>query len=447
MLSVYAKWLVEGLRLNRRWRLQPLKFLLVFSLPACVMLITAAPLKAHFTHFEPRIIHITNQPASVTSAEPSKAVEMYLRMPLPLLLLPENWGGLDSGEPIPFTRRIREQNDWKYYLAIDEIRTNPKALETLIQATHIITSNGRKLEGLRLEKLHIFSPHKRKPFSSLAYARTALNGEPISFDVTGGEIFDTLIDIKLILPGVDTASAITIKSALGEKLKVISRLANIVHIHRGNKTDKQVTIGVLDAAFDKTVSQLTQAINQFSSGIWHILIGLDHVLFVLLIIIAAPSWLAVLRNATGFTIGHSITLTMGVLGHMPQGAWFIPSVELIIAATIFYGAAVLILQKPEYFGFSNVLLIGLIHGYGFSFILSDVLKQAGEIDLTSILFFNLGIEAGQIMIYLLVAPLIWLAGKYHVEKNWDWRRAVALLAIAVSLFWIIDRGTTVLAII
>lgn len=438
-----------------------------YMLPAltllAVSLYTAAhsPLAAHFSHFEPRIIHITDIPAPATADPATKntntdqntaqqnknSVAIYLRMPLPLLLLPENWGGVDSGDGIPFTKRIKEGKDWRYFIDKAAIHQNSALLEKMIQDTHQITLNGKGDKNLIVEKLHIFSPHKRKPFSSLAYAEKALSGPAINIDTTTGEVFDTLIDLKIILPDAHINDAITLRSGLGEKLKVINRLANIVHIHRGDKTTKQVTIGVLDSAFDEGTSNIMMALNQLKSGIWHILIGLDHVLFVLLIILAAKTWQAVLRNATGFTIGHSITLTLGVLGHMPQGPWFIPSVELIIAVTIFYGAIVLILKKPELFGFSNVMMIGLIHGYGFSFVLSDVLKEGGGLDFKSILFFNLGIELGQIIIYLAAAPLIYMAGKYSLENRLDWRRAVALIAVAISLFWIIDRGTTVLAVI
>lgn len=391
--------------------------------------ITAA--KAHFNHFEPRIIHI---------AEEAGDLYFYLRMPLPLLLLPNDWKGGDTTQDIPFATKRTAGDKTEYYLDRTEVTNNTAKLIQLIKQGYQITIDQKPITNYEPVNISIFTSHNRKPFSSLEYAKTALEGPLVKIIPGEFSIFNATIDVKIKAPNHSIQSDITITSDLGAKFKAIDRLANIVQLHRTTTPEGQTTIGLLKAPFGKTPDTIIQATNQMVSGIWHIIIGLDHVLFVMLIIILAGSWGAVLRNATGFTIGHSITLTLGILGHTPEGTWFIPAVELAIAITILYGAVLLFLNKPAYFGFSNVMMIGLIHGYGFSFVLSDVLKQGGAIDFTNIFFFNLGIELGQILIYLSLLPLIYLAHHYKPLQQIPAKAMFSLLAVTISLYWIFDRS-------
>lgn len=387
--------------------------------------------KAHFNHFEPRIIHI---------AEDAGDLFIYLRMPLPLLLLPDDWKGGDTTQDIPFTTKRTAAGKTEYDLNKTEVTTNTANLIQLIKQGYKVTINQKPITDYETVNISIFTSHNRKPFSSLAYAQKALEGPLIKIIPGEFSIFNASIDVKIKIPNHSVTSDITISSDLGSKFKALDRLANITQLHRTNTPEGQTTIGLLKASFGKTPERLSQITNQTLSGIWHIIIGLDHVLFVMLIIILAGSWSTVLKNATGFTIGHSITLTLGMLGQTPEGTWFIPAVELAIAITILYGAMLLLLNKPSYFGFSNVMMIGLIHGYGFSFVLSDVLKQGGAIDFSNIFFFNLGIELGQIIIYASLLPLFYLAHRFKVLQKIPAKLLFSLLAASISLYWIADRG-------
>ena len=191
---------------------------------------------------------------------------------------------------------------------------------------------------------------------------------------------------------------------------------------------------------NKTQSQLTR-------GIRHIFTGLDHWLIVLLIILAASSSVTVLKNVTAFTIGHTISLAFAASGQFPHTAWVIPVVEFIIAATILYGALLLILHQTKLFTFQIILILGVIHGFGLLFQMADVFNQTGGLTIYNLAVFNLGIEIGQIIIFLIAAPLFYLANKLKFENHFDCRRVIVLIAIAISLFWIIDRGATVLLVI
>ena len=152
------------------------------------------------------------------------------------------------------------------------------------------------------------------------------------------------------------------------------------------------------------------ALRFFSSGFGHILSGLDHVLFLACLLLATRSLYPILVMATSFTVGHSVTLIASVFGIVPSGLWFAPWVESAIAASVFYMALENILRsqsrsKPR----GRWLLcaaFGMIHGFGFSFALKESLQFAGDHLTLSLLSFNLGVEAGQIVLLLVGVPAL-----------------------------------------
>jgi hydrogenase/urease accessory protein HupE len=134
-------------------------------------------------------------------------------------------------------------------------------------------------------------------------------------------------------------------------------------------------------------------------GIEHILLGYDHLLFVLALVLIVRDWRALLWTITAFTMAHSITLTLATLGlvHVPG-----PPVEAAIALSIVLlayelarmhrGEASLTARWPWLVAFA----FGLLHGFGFAGALSAIGLPKGDIPL-ALLTFNLGVEAGQLM--------------------------------------------------
>lgn len=116
-----------------------------------------------------------------------------------------------------------------------------------------------------------------------------------------------------------------------------------------------------------------------------------------------------LVSVTAFTFGHAITLTAGCFNYIPQATWFIPFVEMAIAATLIT-VAVSSLRKRQ----GSLLLytaVGLLHGLGFSFVLGKVL-QTEATDLVPALFsFMLGIELAQFAIVSAVLTMFFLLRK------------------------------------
>jgi len=152
---------------------------------------------------------------------------------------------------------------------------------------------------------------------------------------------------------------------------------------------------------------------------------------------------------TGFTLGHSITLSAGVLGFTPSVAWFIPLVETGIALSIILAAVYALSttdkKKPnEFYVFVATAIIGMLHGLGFSFMLKEILGVNPSNIWISLLSFNIGVELGQLVIVLLVWPL--LIGFIKQKPDWKgaMRWAVALPCIAIASVWTGQRAVSFL---
>jgi hypothetical protein len=174
-------------------------------------------------------------------------------------------------------------------------------------------------------------------------------------------------------------------------------------------------------------------------GFEHILDGLDHLLFLLCLVIPLRSIRALVPVITAFTIAHSITLISSAFGVVPKVLWFGPFIETLIALSIVYMAFENILGV----NFSNRWLItfgfGLVHGFGFSFVLAETMQFAGGHLFSALLAFNLGVELGQLLVLVIVVPALALFFKL-VSKE---KIAVILLSALVAhtaWHWLLERG-------
>jgi hypothetical protein len=131
-------------------------------------------------------------------------------------------------------------------------------------------------------------------------------------------------------------------------------------------------------------------------GFRHILDGADHLLFIACLVIPFRRFAPLVVIVTAFTVAHSITLIAAAFGQVPDGLWFPPLVETLIALSIVYMAVENIVGSNLRRRWLIAFAFGLIHGFGFSFALRDTLQFAGEHLVTSLLAFNLGVELGQL---------------------------------------------------
>ena len=131
-------------------------------------------------------------------------------------------------------------------------------------------------------------------------------------------------------------------------------------------------------------------------GVEHILTGFDHLLFLACLILIAGSLKRILITVTGFTIAHSITLTLAALELVQVP---VPAVEAIIALSIVFLAVEIASKRRNTLAWRYPILVastfGLLHGFGFASVLNDIGLPQTEIPV-ALLFFNLGVEIGQV---------------------------------------------------
>lgn len=191
-------------------------------------------------------------------------------------------------------------------------------------------------------------------------------------------------------------------------------------------------------------------------GIEHILFGFDHLLFVLALVILVRDWRRVTMTVTAFTVAHSVTLAAATLGIVNVPG---PPVEAAIALSIVLvaveivnarrGIPSLTADRPWFVAFC----FGLLHGFGFAGALAEVGLPQHAIPL-ALLFFNLGVEVGQLAF---VAAVLAMAGLVRYAASLRFKPApvqhaanradmIAAYAIgAVAAYWLIERTNAFLA--
>ncbi len=175
------------------------------------------------------------------------------------------------------------------------------------------------------------------------------------------------------------------------------------------------------------------------AGFLHILDGTDHLLFLFCLVIPFRQFRQLLLIVTSFTVAHSFTLIAAAYGFGPDGLWFPPLIETLIAMSILYMA----LENSV--GASSVgrrwmvtFAFGLVHGFGFSFALRQTLQFAGSHLLTSLVSFNLGVELGQLLVLAISIPLLDLLFRYVVAERMGTIILSALVA-HTAWHWMVDR--------
>jgi hypothetical protein len=187
------------------------------------------------------------------------------------------------------------------------------------------------------------------------------------------------------------------------------------------------------------------------AGVWHIWSGIDHLLFLLSLLlpavllrrgnrweaapIAGPAFLNIVKVVTAFTLAHSITLSLAAFDVIR-----LPSrlTESVIAASIIIAALNNVFPRVTEGRWRIAFAFGLLHGFGFASVLAEMgLPQGAR--LISLVAFNLGVEAGQLAVVLAVMPLAYFlrATQFYRRGIMPWgSSAIACLA----LFWFVQRA-------
>ena len=185
--------------------------------------------------------------------------------------------------------------------------------------------------------------------------------------------------------------------------------------------------------------QWYQAARRFVElGFAHILDGVDHLLFILCLVIPFRRIRPLVAIVSSFTVAHSITLIASAAGLAPDGLWFPPLIEMLIALSIVYMALENIVGAKLERRWLIAFGFGLVHGFGFSFALRQSMQFAGAHMALSLVSFNVGVELGQLLVLAMTVPLL----------NWLFSRVVAerMGTIILSAFvahtawhWMVDR--------
>jgi hypothetical protein len=148
------------------------------------------------------------------------------------------------------------------------------------------------------------------------------------------------------------------------------------------------------------------ALTFVESGFRHILDGIDHLLFILCLVVPFRRLAPLVLIVTAFTVAHSITLISAAFGLAPAALWFPPLIETLIAVSILYMALENIVGSSVERRWIIAFAFGLVHGFAFSFALREALQFAGTHLVTSLLAFNVGVELGQLLVLVLIVPVL-----------------------------------------
>ena len=224
----------------------------------------------------------------------------------------------------------------------------------------------------------------------------------------------------------------------------ISRLSGETHSLLASPKQTEVFIPAVESFGSVARDYLTL-------GVEHILEGYDHLLFLVCLMLIAGTGRRILITITGFTIAHSITLALSALGvvHVP-----IAPVEAAIALSIVFLAVEIVRGDKNSFTYRYPIAVsssfGLLHGFGFAAVLGETGLPQTEIP-AALLFFNVGVEIGQILfvaVVIAVYQLIRFVGRTSFDRDLSvdaLRPLQTPAAYAVGIlgsFWMIQRVAT-----
>jgi hypothetical protein len=222
----------------------------------------------------------------------------------------------------------------------------------------------------------------------------------------------------------------------------------------GSSSNQRLTPDAPSALIPERPSTFEVVRTYLVLGVEHILLGIDHLLFVLALLLLVNGVGRLVATVTAFTVAHSITLGAATLGfvHVPSAP-----VEAIIALSILFLASELARRRivpggggddaanlATRFPWLVAFAFGLLHGFGFAGALSEVGVPQQAVPL-ALLFFNVGVELGQLLFIAAVFGLAWLVSLTAVRVPQIWQRAVAYGIGSVAAFWVVERTLGVFA--
>lgn len=199
-------------------------------------------------------------------------------------------------------------------------------------------------------------------------------------------------------------------------------------LHRGGPS-ASVELGASGTASRPSVGAY------FQIGVEHILIGIDHLVFLLGLVVIGGKVRSLIAVITAFTLGHSLSLALATLGFWTPDPGI---VEPAIALSIAYVGIENFLVSDAGGRWRITLPFGFIHGFGFAGVLAEIGVPDGAVGL-ALLLFNLGVEAGQLLVLAVVLPLLALLGKLPAYQRVRGPRWISAAIVIAGVYWFIER--------
>ena len=391
---------------------------------------------AHFKlNLNIRIVHVEHVP---------EGLDVYLRLPMPYLVAnllgPEKSDG--SRDPAPFTFNGLLDGELMHYVDNLAVESDPLPLGQLAADGHTLSHEGEAIAP-EVVAVRLFTGNDQPPFSTLDEAKKVFQNPATRLADPPPFVGDTVVDVQLRYRADKPIRAYAFSSVLNPGLPGQEDTANLILDYDG--TDQRIyrVTGLLLEPQQVSRSEWNAAATFVVEGVRHILGGHDHLVYVACLVIGALSFGGLVWRITGFTIGHSITLSLGYFGFVPSGDWFIAAVETGIALSIIYAASVaLSASNPAHQGARSFIVtatIGLLHGLGFSFVLREILGLSSANIWVSLLSFNVGVELGQLAVVAVLWPVMWLIAKRSVRWHKRAKWVIAVPAIALASVWTGER--------
>ena len=308
-----------------------------------------------------------------------------------------------------------------------------------------VQADGRTLPEPRLVRARVSLPSDRS-FTAFDSARAHLDAPPLpaSTDLYWNQ---GLLDVLFEYPIARDDAAFTIDprfARLGLKVKTSVLVLLPQRAPRAFELHGNPGPVALDPRWHQAALRFVQ------DGFVHILEGTDHLLFIACLALPLRRLRPLVAVVTAFTLAHSVTLAASAMGWVPDGLWFPPLVETLIAASIVYMALDNIVAAM---GRTNdaeagagghrrwavAAAFGLVHGFGFSFALRESLQFAGDHVTSALLAFNVGVELGQLLVLLVLVPLLRLVLGRLVAARVGVLIGSALVA-HTGWHWLMERG-------
>jgi hypothetical protein len=323
---------------------------------------------------------------------------------------------------IEFPRRDRD------YVDLERVDPSLRAAATVWLARRIELHEGdTRLPEPRIRSTR-FSLESDRSFASYDLALAHVNGPPLTNETS---VFweQGLLDVQFEYPIASDQSRFAIHMAfarLGIQVVTALRFLPPGGAVRPFELEGDAGLVPLDPRWHQAVVRFV------ALGFAHILEGVDHLLFLLCLVIPFRRIRTLVWIVTAFTVAHSVTLISAAYGLAPGALWFPPLIETLIATSIVYMALENIAVATPRRRWIITFVFGLVHGFGFSFGLEHTMQFAGSHLLTALVSFNLGVELGQLLVLAALVPALDLLFRFVVAER---AGTIILSALVAHTAW------------